>query len=366
MNANRFFGGSVRVGPSASNYSVADKALVVINPTAPGVRAILIDPVSRGLKTGFAHYVIANENPTNIVSVYDYTNTTLLGNIQPQTTVAICYVGAVTASGWLLYTINSGIPTAVGVPVSGASLTFNLEVTRDTHQFNLRQSLLARGWDGVTAVDASVRVAPGIAVYSRSTQIPAFTTGPSWPALSNFSLINDGIIVGMGGKGGNGAITQLAGSAGPGSRGGTALEILLPTVLVNGGFIAGGGGGGSGGVAPLVLPVNDGGGGGGGCPGGRGGFSAAPAEPGGNSELFTEVGRIPTLGLNISWSGAGGRNGEGSSVVGMGGAGGLPGNDGIGTGAVGGLSGYWLERPTAISLTIVSAGGSTAGPSLVY
>lgn len=103
--------------------------------------------------------------------------------------------------------------------------------------YNLRSDLLASGWDGVQRVEATITTTGTIS--SANTSTPAFSSGSVYPSGSTIRIINNGYIVGAGGKGGYSS--SVAGGAG-----GTAISIQTPVIIENNGVIGGGGGGGSG------------------------------------------------------------------------------------------------------------------------
>ena len=77
-----------------------------------------------------------------------------------------------------------------------------LNITSDTENYNLSNVLQGSyGWNGVDPIDATVIINSGVNVFSQVTNVPAFTahlvTG------SNFTLINNGNIIGRGGNGGS-------------------------------------------------------------------------------------------------------------------------------------------------------------------
>lgn len=157
-------------------------------------------------------------------------------------------------------------------------------ISVNTSNYDLRTKLTNAGWNGSDDVIATININPAITVYSTTTPTAAFTVSPALPAGSTVTLINQGLIIGKAGKGGD--------SSTSGEPGGNALLVSSPIIINNtGGTIAGGGGGGGGGgssriytSAPMGKQVNrawasgGGGGGGGGSPLSVGlGGTAAPA-----------------------------------------------------------------------------------------
>lgn len=372
MHPDEFFGGSYRTGALASNFVMWKPMLLVVNPTTSGIIVKL--PPDDSLSPGIGHVVIVNENATNPVTVETSTGTGV-GNVSASSTVIFSYNGGLTANGWTMW--SSAFPQVVGGSVPGNSDDMDIVVAQDTENLNIFNAAASRGWDGTTPLIARVTINPQVSIYSKDVNRPALSTGDGWPSGSMVILLNSGNIVGRGGDGGRGGVVAVAGSAGAGGAGGPAMLALVDIMIINSGFIAGGGGGGGGGDAPITPPTsgNHGGGGGGGCPGGRGGLATPGARPGENSELFIIAGRQQSVTFNISNTSYGGENAAGANTNGHGGAGGLPGFDGI-TGntttstpsvtGTPGLSGDWLQRPTAVTKTYINQGGTTAGTEYVY
>lgn len=189
----------------------------------------------------------------------------------------------------------------------------------DTANVNLRNILLANGWDGISVVTQTVIIESTAKIYSTSTSTPAFDTG-SLPVGSVINITNNGYILGKGGRGGNSARPNgLAGSPG-----GTALKVQATTNLTNNGIIGGGGGGGgSGGMGTRAsspgFRIDDGGAGGGGIGNGEGGAPLPYSYAGGNATLLLAGAGGPAI---VS-SGAGGNGG----FYGASGIAGNPGSD---------------------------------------
>ncbi len=158
---------------------------------------------------------------------------------------------------------------------------------------------------------------------------------------STINLINNGLIHGAGGDGGDGAtyLDQGAGLASgeqtggaDGLTGGVAIigpgsGITLNVYNANG-RIWGGGGGGGGGGNTAAVGIQNGGGGGGGAGGGRGGRGGRAA----NTDHATDGG-----GGSVGRAGVGGVGGAGAENSGVGGAGGDGGTFGV-AGTAGALS----------------------------
>jgi hypothetical protein len=106
----------------------------------------------------------------------------------------------------------------------GKSDEFAFTISTNQTNVNLAVLAAAAGWDGSTALVATI--ATDVYCVSNSTANAAFTVSGSFP--SGVRLINTGYIVGTGGAGGRGGgysgTTGVAGSAG--SAGGMALNAL--------------------------------------------------------------------------------------------------------------------------------------------
>ena len=138
-----------------------------------------------------------------------------------------------------------------------ASPTFSFTITSHQDRANLRTLALNAGWNGSSAVVATL--AAGYWIYSATTATAALTIDGSFP--NGVTFINNQYVAGMGGNGG-------AGNSGAGSAGGLALAVSTYVTIYNYGYIAGGGGGGGAGgtgSATASTYVLAGGGGGGGA-----------------------------------------------------------------------------------------------------
>lgn len=132
-----------------------------------------------------------------------------------------------------------------------SSFTFNQTIAANTTNYNLKSAAIAAGWNQTTPLNATVTINSGVYVYSTSTGAYAFQTGSTFPAGTVLRLINNGIILGMGGNGGAGRTHPVLGGTGPfvGAAAGPALLAQQAITVTNNGIIAGGGGGGGGGQA---------------------------------------------------------------------------------------------------------------------
>lgn len=170
--------------------------------------------------------------------------------------------------------------------------------------------------------DITITVNSGVYVYSTSTGTPGLTlTGGS--TGDTITLVNNGYIMGKGGKGGAG---------GNGNPGGTALSLGFNTTVNNtngSAYIGGGGGGGAG------IGYGAGGGvGGGDGGGGNFGVGGGPGSSGTNAYTTSSSG---PYGTHYTSGGGGG----GRVFPGVGGAGGSSGGvpNGWGRGGTGGGGG---------------------------
>jgi len=193
----------------------------------------------------------------------------------------------------------AGILHTIISPIGGSS---GLLIAVDVANLNVRDMLLANGWDGVSIINPVVTIGANAKVYSTSTSIPAFDTGVL-PVGSTVTINNTGAILGKGGSGGG-----ASGPVQPGFAGGTGLKVRVPTTIVNLGAIGGGGGGGGqGGTTSGGSALRSGGGGAGGAGNGAGvrgtGFSI-PGTTGGNGTLTA-----PGYGTSAPGYTAGGNGG---------------------------------------------------------
>jgi len=221
-----------------------------------------------------------------------------------------------------------------------------LTISANTVNFNLSDFL----GNPATPVSINLTIASGVYIYSTDTAIPAFTTG-SLPVGSNVKITNRGYILGMGGKGEDGAQgTSTAGAGGSAPaycNGGNALNISLPITIDNtSGFIGGGGGGGASGPAPSAVTGGGGGGAGGGAGGNGshgalGGIGGLPGLAGSNGAMASG-GNVGGLGGGAGGGGASWSNQDATIPRGGGGGAGgriLPGTGGNSGGFYGGHGG---------------------------
>lgn len=203
----------------------------------------------------------------------------------------------------------------VAIPVRAVAYTEQLTISSNTQNYNAHSAALAAGWDGVTPIDLTITINPGVVVGSVSTSAYAFDTGSEYPTGSSVTIVNNGYIVGTGGAGGTGGARlnfQCSGTAG--GIGGPALHVGHNISLTNNGIIGGGGGGGGGGAAKCtgITKGNTSGGGGGGGAGsqsGAGGWSSYPYALG-SSGTLTTGGAGGGVQYSCNTTGAGGTGGN--------------------------------------------------------
>jgi hypothetical protein len=133
------------------------------------------------------------------------------------------------------------------------TLTFNLTISSNTTNYNMKSAAIAAGWNGTSAAAVNCTINSGIFVYSTSTGTYAFDTGSSYPAGSTLSLTNNGTIIGKGGGGGTGAAYPQGWVGVAGSAAGPAFIARTAISVTNNGSINGGGGGGGGGAGKIIT-----------------------------------------------------------------------------------------------------------------
>jgi len=150
----------------------------------------------------------------------------------------------------------------------GKANAFNATISSSQTNLNLRNWAIANGWNGSSA--AVITINSGVYIYSTSIANAGLTIDGSWPA--GVTLINNGYIMGMGGRGGYVSALSTADNNAVAENGGNAISLGVSCAITNNSYIAGGGGGGgtarlntTGGVQIIM------GGGGGGAGGGVGG-----------------------------------------------------------------------------------------------
>jgi hypothetical protein len=277
---------------------------------------------------------------------------------------------SVTPRTWLGWSTSQGNPitktasypntTYTTAPSSSTSEYYT--ITTNQQELNLRNWLLAQGWNGVNPVYVTVN--SGVYIWSDNTSVPALTIDGNFP--NGLVIENYGYIMGRGGNAGNAgnAVPSLQNVAG--QNGGPAI---LTSVELNinssNGYIGGGGGGG----ASYINDVNGytvgGGGGQGGGIGGVGYFSGNFAQGGAGGSIGNSGANGTAVSgpdFNIFGGGGGGRvfPGVGAPAV--------TNQQGGGIGGTGGGSG---ACSLAFNVTPKSSGaggsaGVAGGSPLVY
>ena len=227
---------------------------------------------------------------------------------------------------------DAAVRLLAGAPGSGTEISmallrgkyriFNLSASAPIQNLNIYNTSIAAGWNGASALTYTIPA--GIYIWSDSTTLPALTTGGAFPG--GLTIVNNGYIMGKGGKGGV--------SPGTGNAGGPAINLTNPAIIDNtnpAAYIGGGGGGGDG----SAKPTNYNGAGGGGAGGGDGGTSTwypglpAISGSGGAGGTIGNAGangpKSPNLSNIDNYSGYEAKGG------GAGGGGGQSFNDGFGT-----------------------------------
>lgn len=243
----------------------------------------------------------------------------------------------------------------------GGTSTSNIAISGS--QLNVRPFLLAGSPGGI--VTLNVFIPTGSRVMSlmpgeAALDLSGFASG------STINLVNNGIIMGAGGRGGKGGAGAANGSADYawggelGEAGGNAINGPGTGVTFNitnaAGRILGGGGGGGGGGGSVNNGANlfNGGGGGGGAGGGRGGrggqlvfqenTTGTQAAAGGNGTLASSGGVGSGGAGTQTGSASGGAGGAGGDWGDPGAAGGSPTTFGIdASGGVAGAAGKAVE-----------------------
>lgn len=200
---------------------------------------------------------------------------------------------------------------------------FNLVISTNQTNLNLRALCVSAGWNQISPVRATIN--GGVVISGSTAANDAMVIDGSFPG--GLTLINNGYIIGVGGSGGAGGSSSFSstdnGSAGASGR--TGVAVSVPVTIQNNGTIAGGGGGGGGGGAAygsrftpgycdkICYPdtsehVSAGGGGGG---GGRSGtVDASGGAAGASLDGINQTNQSPFAaaggGGSFSTSGAGG------------------------------------------------------------
>lgn len=230
--------------------------------------------------------------------------------------------------GGLVTTNNTGVPTSGTISISNfygtvRQFAFTNSTNYSTPQ-DLRTLAINAGWNGS---DALLVTNNGI-ISSNTTASPSLTISGSFP--NGVQFVNNSIIVGMGGAGGN--------TVENGYPGGTALAVGAAVTITNNGTLAGGGGGGGAGLYWVWNGLNRS------TPGSGGASGYTPAAGGGGgpntqgapSQGPDGNGLYSSPGPSQNW----GWGGRASSPGGWGGAWGTAGDAGGGVDGAYNYSGY--------------------------
>ena len=228
---------------------------------------------------------------------------------------------------------NTTVPTSGAISISNFYGTVKrifipLTISSSTYNYDVYAN---RGGSYIAGIsDIQVTVNGGVIVGSTSTGAYAMLVTNSFASGDTVTIINNGVIEGMGGNGGD---SQFAAQSGgnPGTNAGNALYINRATTIQNNSVIAGGGGG---------AGFNPGSGGGGAYPGNNGTDSAGGA---GNPGDFQGIGG----------GAGGGRGANGANGAATGGANPRP-------GGAGGAAGYYIVGNSFVTWT---ATGTRQGPA---
>lgn len=232
-------------------------------------------------------------------------------------------------NGGLVTSNNTNVPTSGAISISnfyGAvkQFAFTIGTTYSSTQ-DLRTLAFAAGWNGSDPVVATI--SSGVIISSNTTASAALIVSGSFP--SGVSLINNGSIVGMGGRGGE------ANAAG--SPGGASVAVSTAVSITNNGTFAGGGGGGGAGISWGWNGLQRSTPGSGGASGLTQATAPGPLYPGTSaggqaSQYNPSTGMYSTPGASQNW-------GYGGRVSSYGGAGGTWGTQGQQGGNIDGLPG---------------------------
>ena len=244
---------------------------------------------------------------------------------------------------------NVNVPTSGVIAFSnfyGASKKFTVTISTTATNVSAATILTAAGWN--TESFFQITINAGVTAYATSTSNGGLTVSGSYPY--GFAIINNGVLMGMGGAGGSNVAPYAGGNGGPALSITNSYTTAQMSVTNNSGaYIAGGGGGGAG------MPNSGGeitGGGGGGAGGGaggvarqnRGGYNLGVAGLGGGLGSSGTAGTGDPAGAGSGGGGAGGGGGsyvlDGISATRDGGGCGAGGGRILpGTGGAGGTSG---------------------------
>ena len=266
---------------------------------------------------------------------------------------------------------NAAIPTSGTIALGNFYGSANRAVISLTASGNNYDVYTNRGPTYVAGISDITVTVPGT-VGSTSTGTYALLVPSAFNPADTVTIVNNGVIQGMGGSAGNGGNGGTPPSTpgtpgGAGAGGGNAIYVNRPTTITNNGTIASGGGGGGGGGSAWAGPViNRSGGGGGG--GGGAGTNGGAAGSGGSVWVNLVPATTASQPGSAGSSAGGGGGGAGSlraspapayTQGGTGGAGG-------GRGAAGASGGAASGGPSpAPGLNLYPAGGGGATGSYI-
>lgn len=174
---------------------------------------------------------------------------------------------------------------------------FTINILSGSNNYVLNTAKVSGYVPGSTNVTLVIN--SGVTIGSASTNLPSLSVDSSWAPGDTISIINNGLIVGKGGKGGNGSYYPSNGTwPSPGESGGAGLVVSYPVTITNNGTIGGGGGGGGGGCAVGFDSTTLSGGGGGGA--GFGARGIGRQTIGTSTEIIIAAGSTSTAGASNS------------------------------------------------------------------
>lgn len=249
---------------------------------------------------------------------------------------------------------NTSVPTSGTISISNFYGTVRrifipITISSSTYNFDVYNN---RGGSYVAGIsDVQVTVNGGARVGSTSTGTYAMLVTNAFASGDTVTIINNGVIQGMGGQGADSVLGAVDG--GPGSPGGLGLYVNFPTTIQNNSIIAGGGGGGGagGGGQDDKGPARWGGGGGGGAgynPG-AGGGGGYPGSAG-----TEDAGGAPGSGDASAGGFGGGRGAAGQNGQNSGGA-------NPRSGGAGGAAGFYIVGSGFVTWTATGTREGQAG-----
>ena len=142
------------------------------------------------------------------------------------------------------YGAASGVPGSGTISINdfrGKANVFTFAVASNQTNANLRTLAVNAGWDQSSPVIGTINSGVIISGTVAGNSTPALEINGSWPG--GITLINYGVIRGMGGNGGGGG--SISGSynaaygGGGGATGGKALNVSVGCTINNQGYIVG-------------------------------------------------------------------------------------------------------------------------------